>query len=824
MTIPDYDPSAFEPALADRWYEDGIYSLPDERPEDATYLLTMFPYPSGDLHMGHVEIFSIHDALVRHARMTGRTVLNPIGWDAFGLPAENAARQRGVDPASWTDANIEQQAASIQRLGYSFDWSRRVQTCDVDYYRWTQWIFGELFDAGLAYRREAAVNWCPGCGTVLANEQVIAGRCERSDDLVVRRPLVQWFFAITEYVQELLDSLADLDWPERVKTMQRNWIGRSEGTEIDFATADGQDVVIVYTTRPDTIFGATSMVFAPEHPLVTRRMAGDPDYAGFVAEVSSRSEIERQAPLRGETRVRRGFRLDFDVVNPFTGAPIPAYAADYVLTDYGTGAVMGVPFADQRDLEFARAYGLPVVPIIAPAGEGRDAAVPDELDPASMTAAFSGPGRLVNSGPYDGLTVPEAQARIASDLVERGWGRIVVNYRLRDWLVSRQRSWGAPIPIVHCDGCGPVAVPAEELPVVLPDDLDFSGTGSPLAAHPTWKHTTCPRCGGPATRDTDTMDTFVDSSWYFLRFLSPHDTERAWPVELASRLLPIDQYTGGVEHAILHLLYARFIVKAMRDRGHLRADEPFGALLNQGQVILDGAAMSKSKGNLVRPPEIYAELGADALRATILFASAPEDDIDWADVSPEGMHRWLTKVWRLVLTSGDEGIADGGPAESVEELRRAVHRGIASISRDYDRHKYNTAIAKLMEITNATREAQRAGVAGSRVREAIDALLVMLAPIAPFITEELWTRLGRGGSIHDQRWPAADPSLLVVDEATVVVQVNGRVRGKVVVAAGADRATVEAAARTDPSIARLLEGLVVTRVIHVPDRILNFVG
>src|SRR6056297_2623006 len=659
-----YDPQAIEPPIATRWRDDRTYSLPAELREappaddDRFYALTMFPYPSGDLHMGHAEIFTIHDALVRHLRMTGHTVLNPIGWDAFGLPAENAARDRGADPGAWTYANIDEQASTIARLGYSFDWDTVLYTCDPVYYRWTQWLFLELFDAGLAYRREALVNYCSSCRTVLANEQVVDGACERCGTEVARQPLTQWFFRITDYADELLDGLDTIDWPDRVKNAQRNWIGRSEGAEVTFRTADAAgDDVVVYTTRPDTLYGATYFVFAPEHPLVVERMGGDPDYRAFMDEVARRSDIERlagfgddDAPAAG--RAKRGLRLNFDLVNPVTDETIPAFAADYVLLDYGTGAIMAVPAHDQRDFDFARQQDLEVRVVVQPV-DG------DALDGATMTEAYAGDGVTVNSGEYDGLDWRDTKQRITADLGERGLAEATVNYRLRDWLISRQRSWGAPIPIVHCADCGEVAVPAADLPVRLPDDLDFQVPGSPLAHHPTWKHdVVCPQCGSEdATRDTDTMDTFVDSAWYFLRYLSPTSDEMGWPVEAAGRWLPADQYTGGVEHAVLHLLYSRFVVKAMRDRGHVAADEPFQALLNQGQVILGGAAMSKSKGNLVVPGEVYETYGADTLRGTMLFASPPEDDIDWADVSPAGMHKWLSRVWRLTIEQVE---AEGG--------------------------------------------------------------------------------------------------------------------------------------------------------------------
>lgn len=817
-----YDPTSFEPGIAARWDQDATYRLGDDTPGEPYYALTMFPYPSGDLHMGHTEIFSLHDTLVRHKRMTGHAVLNPFGWDSFGLNAENAAKKRGADPRTWTYNNIEEQRSSIVRLGFSFDWSRRLHTSDPDYYKWTQWIFTELHRAGLAYKRDALVNWCPGCKTVLANEQVINGLCERSEDAVVRLPLNQWFFRITDYAQELLDDLTTIDWPERVKLMQQNWIGRSEGAEITFASADGNDEVVVYTTRPDTIFGATYFVFAPEHPLVAARMGDDADYAEFREAVAAKSEIERLST--SQDAGKRGLRLNFDMTNPFTGETIPAYAADYVLMDYGTGAIMAVPVGDQRDFEFARQEDLPIRVIIRPTGE--DGELLDELVADDMTEAHVGPGVMVNSGDYDGLPFAEAKAAIIRDVEDKGWGAGKVNFRLRDWLISRQRSWGAPIPVIHCDDCGEVLVPLENLPVRLPDDLDWTVDGSPLEAHPTWKHVSCPSCGNDAVRDTDTMDTFVDSSWYFLRFLSPNDDQNAWPRDAAERWLPIDQYTGGVEHAILHLLYARFFTKALRDRGHVTANEPFQALMNQGQVIMDGASMSKTKGNLVEPKTVYDRLGADTLRATILFASPPEDDIDWADVSPDGMYKWLSRVWRLTLDLLDDqsaGAPDGGAADDVAALRVATHMAIRDISADMPQKKFNTAIAKLMTLSNSIRDARRAGVVGAPMTEAVESLLTMLAPICPFITEELVTKLGHGTSVHDRNWPEADLSILVRDEVDLIVQVNGKFRDKVTVDTDADEATCVAAAKQADNVAKFLAEGEIRKVIHVPNRLLNFV-
>ncbi len=839
MDTERYDPASFEPGLAERWASGRTYTLrpPATDPshhvagERPYYALTMFPYPSGDLHMGHAEIFTIHDALVRHLRMTGHRVLNPIGWDAFGLPAENAARKRGEDPRAWTYANIEEQRRTIQRLGYSFDWSTVVRTCDPEYYRWTQWIFLELFDAGLAHRREALVNWDPVDRTVLANEQVIDGRGERSGALVERIPRTQWFLRITRYADELLDGLEAIDWPERVKNAQRAWIGRSEGAEVRFRTADDGTEVVVYTTRPDTLHGATYVVFAPDHPLVVARMGEDAEYAAFRTDVSRRSEIERLASLdagddAGGARAKRGIRLPFDLVNPVDGRTVPAFAADYVLLEYGTGAIMAVPAHDQRDLDFARQYGLDVRVVVRPE-DGT------ELDPATMTVAWSGDGTTVGSGEYDGLPWRETKRRIVADLEARGLAEVRVNYRLRDWLISRQRSWGAPIPIVHCPDCGEVGVPRDQLPVRLPDDLDFTVQGSPLEAHPTFRHdVVCPRCGSAdAVRDTDTMDTFVDSSWYFLRYLDPASDAHAWPVEAAGRWLPVDQYTGGIEHAILHLLYSRFFVKALRDLGHVAADEPFARLLNQGQVIMAGRAMSKSLGNLVAPKEVYERFGVDTLRATMLFASAPEDDIDWADVSPTGMHKWLSRIWRLALEHLARGGAPAGGSSAEDTdgralvLRRAAAGAVEAAGKEYAARKYNTAIARMMELTNAVNDALRTAptpAVEAAVATALRDLLLLLAPIAPFLTEELWGRLGHAGSVHDQSWPTADPALLVRDTVEVPVQVNGRLRGRVTVPLGTSREDLEAAARAEPTVAAHLAGEVV-KVVVVPDRMVNLV-
>ncbi|MBA2316909.1 MAG: leucine--tRNA ligase [Euzebyales bacterium] len=812
-----YDPAQIEPRWQAVWERQGAYVARDDSDKPPFYALHMYPYPSGDIHMGHVEAFSLADAVARYARLRGYEVMNPIGWDSFGLPAENAAIQRGADPKAWTYANIETHAATMCRMGFSWDWSRRLHTSDPEYYKWTQWLFLQLFNAGWAYRKDAAVNWCPTDQTVLANEQVIDGRCERCDTEVTKRALTQWFLAITAFAERLLDDMAQLEatWPERVLTLQRNWIGRSEGAEVTFRIDQTGDEVTVYTTRPDTLFGATFFVVAPEH-LKARswaETAGNGDaFDAFLSRVQRKTDLERQAADDD----KEGLFLGVHAVNPVNGELLPVYAADYVLMGYGTGAIMCVPGHDQRDLDFARAHDLPVRIVVQPEGAA--------LDAGSMTDAAAGEGVMVNSPGYDDLPWQEAKRRITADLEAKDLGKAAVNYRLRDWLVSRQRFWGAPIPIVHCEACGEVAVPDDLLPVELPDpsEVDFTpGGGSPLARHPSWSKTQCPDCRGPATRDTDTLDTFVDSSWYFLRYCSPRRDDVAFDAEAVRRWMPVDQYTGGVEHAILHLLYARFFTKALHDLGMLDFTEPFMRLKSQGPVIHNGRRMSKSRGNVVEPQDVIARFGADTVRATMLFAGPIEDEIDWADVSTAGMHRWLSRLARLV----DEHAAAGGaPAGDASALRRVTQATIADVTSDYDAYKYNTAIAKLMALANQTSSALRQhGVRGAAVTEALQALLVMLSPIAPFVTEELWHRLGSTESVHAQTWPTFDPALLVEESKQVPVQVDGKVRATLGIAVGAAEAEVTAAARALGNVRRHLDGRHVVKVVWVPDRLLNFV-
>ena len=819
-----YDPQTIEPRWQQAWDEAQIYVARDDSDKPPFYALHMFPYPSGDLHMGHAEAFSLADAVARYARLKGYEVMNPIGWDSFGLPAENAARKRGVNPGEWTYTNIETQAATMRRLGFAWDWSRRLHTSDPEYYKWTQWLFLQLYGAGWSYRKGAQVNWCPNDQTVLANEQVVNGHCERCDALVTKKTLTQWFFKITDFAQRLLDDMDQLEatWPDRVLALQRNWIGRSEGAEVTFRIDEADEDVVVYTTRPDTLYGATFFVVAPEHPRARAwaELGGVADqFDTFLEKVRRLTEIERLAT----DKAKEGINLGMSAINPATGQRIPVFAADYVLMDYGTGAIMCVPVGDQRDFEFARTYDLPVAVIIQPTTPDGEPSEP--LDADAMTEAYTGPGKIVNSGPYDGLEWQEAKRRITEDLQEKGLGKPTVNFRLRDWLISRQRYWGAPIPIIHCPDCGEVPVPESDLPVSLPTDVEFSTTGeSPLAAHPTWSMVACPKCDGEAKRDTDTMDTFVDSSWYYLRYCSPDRSDVPFSKEAVQRWMPVDQYTGGIEHAILHLLYSRFFTKALHDLGHFDFTEPFTRLKSQGMVLMDGAAMSKSKGNLVQPKEVVDTYGADTLRATMLFAGPIEDDIDWADVSPAGLHRWLSRLCRLVdeaLAATDAGEA---PEADVAALRRATAKTVAAVSDDFESYKYNTAIAKLMTLANDVSEAFRQrGVRGEPVAEALEALLVMLSPIAPHVTEELWHRLGHTDFIVTQQWPAVDETLLVEETKRIPVQVDGKVRDEMVVPSGASREDAEAAARELDNIGRHLGGRDVVKVVWVPDRLLNFV-
>jgi leucyl-tRNA synthetase len=809
-----YDPSEIEPKWANRWEAEGLYRAsedPDD-PRPRFYALDMFSYPSGDLHMGHLEAFSGGDAVARFAAMRGNNVLHPIGWDSFGLNAENAAIKRGIDPKGWTYDNIEQQAASFRRLGMSFDWTHRLHTSDPEYYRWTQWLFLRLFERGLAYRKNAPVNWCPKDQTVLANEQVINGACERCGTPVVRRDLTQWFFKITDYAQRLLDDVDILvDWPERVLTMQRNWIGRSEGASVRFEIAETGDEVEVFTTRPDTLWGVTFFVFAVEHPLVAKLA----EVSGTLDQMQPMIEKVRATPLtvREEADTKEGLALGVHAVNPVNGERVPIFVAPYVLMEYGTGAVMGVPAHDQRDFEFARAHGLPIRVVIEPEDEPRD--------PETMTEAHDHEGVMVNSGPFDGIRSPESIPKVVEWLEEQGFGKGAVTYRLRDWLISRQRYWGPPIPIVHCPEHGEVAVPDDQLPVELPEDVDFlPGGESPLARHEGFVNTTCPIGGEPATRDTDTMDTFVDSSWYYFRYCSPRDDEAPFDRDEVERWMPVDQYVGGVEHAILHLLYSRFFTKVLFDMGMVTFTEPMLRLMNQGQVIYDGASMSKTKGNIVEPMPLVEKWGADSMRLAILFAGPFEDDIDWKLIAPDperrpGVTSWLNRVFSAVTEAAERDAPDP------ESLRRITHRTIRAVTNDMERFRFNVAISKMQVLSNEMRATLDAG---GGAREAATALTLLLAPLAPFIAEELWREvLGNEASVHTSPWPAFDEELAREERVTLVVQVDGKVRDRIEVAPDAGEEDCRELALASEKVARSIDGREVRQVIVRPPRLVNVV-
>jgi leucyl-tRNA synthetase len=821
-----WDPHALEARWLPVWDELAPFrGGRSDDPRPRKYVLDMFPYPSGDLHMGHAEAYALGDVVARYWVQRGYDVLHPIGWDAFGLPAENAAIQRGLDPRRWTYDNIAQQRASMRRYACSFDWDRVLVTCDPSYYRWNQWIFNRFHERGLAHRRPSQVNWCPKDQTVLANEQVVDGRCERCGTPVTKKKLTQWYLRITDYADRLLDDMAQLEgrWPDRVLTMQRNWIGRSAGADVEFAVEGRDEPVTVFTTRPDTLYGATFFVVAADADLAAELVAdASPpvraEFEEYLERVRATTEIDRLSTDRPKT----GVFLERYAVNPVNGERIPVYAADYVLADYGHGAIMAVPAHDQRDLDFARAFDLPVRVVV----DVRDEAGVPLPDPAGSGVATAGDGVLVNSGPLDGLRKAAAIERIIEVLGERGTGRAAVNYRLRDWLISRQRYWGTPIPIVHCPACGEVRVPDDQLPVELPpsEGLDLTPKGvSPLGGATDWVTVDCPDCGGPATRDTDTMDTFVDSSWYFLRYLSPDRDDVPFDVAEAARWMPVEQYVGGVTHAILHLLYARFFTKVLHDMGLVEPVEPFAALLNQGMVVMNGAAMSKSRGNLVRLSEQLAEHGVDAVRLTMAFAGPPEDDIDWADVSAAGSARFLARAWRL---AGDVTSPVGAdPAAGDGALRAVTHRTVHDVGELVEAFKFNVAVAKVMELVNETRKAVDRGPGGAdpAVREAVEAAAVLLSLFAPYTAEDMWARLGHEPTVALAGLPEVDESLLVVDTVTAVVQVAGKVRDRLEVPATIGEKELEELALASEGVRRTLAGRGVRMVVVRPPAVVNIV-
>ncbi len=808
-----------------KWAEEKTYRVEEDSDKPKYYCLEMFPYPSGNLHMGHVRNYSIGDVVARFKRMHGYNVLHPIGWDSFGLPAENAAIKHNTPPARWTRENIANMRRQLHAMGLSYDWDREVTTCLPEYYKWTQWFFLQFYKQGLAYKKNATVNWCPGCQTVLANEQVVDGKCERCDSPVEKKSLEQWFFKITDYADRLLQDLDQLSgWPNKVRVMQENWIGRSEGAILRFAVQGREESIEVFTTRPDTVYGVSYMVLAPEHPLVEKLIAGTEREAAvraFIREVQQMSEVERTST----ELEKKGIATGAYAVNPADGRAVPILVGNYVIYEYGTGAVMGVPAHDARDFAFAKKYGLPILVVVRPEGE--------ESSAETMTEAYTEEGRMVHSGPYDGMRSEDARRAIVEDLAKKGLGEKKVNFRLRDWLISRQRFWGAPIPIVYCEHCGTVPVPEDQLPVLLPQDVDFKPNGeSPLKYMEEFVNTTCPVCGRPARRESDTMDTFVCSSWYFLRYTDAHNDRAPFSKEKADYWMNVDQYIGGVEHAILHLLYARFFTKVLYDMGLVSVSEPFQNLLTQGMVLKEGSKMSKSKGNIVSPEAIIGRYGADTARLFILFAAPPERDLEWNDQAVEGCYRFLNRVWRLVYdfvqTTGGVPQAYARTEELTAEdkkLRRLVHNTIRRVTEDAgSRFSFNTAISAIMELVNGMYQyrdlpERNVGV----LAEAMDTLALLLAPFVPHVAEELWQGLGHTGSVHRQQWPEVDEDALRAEEVTIILQINGKVRDRVEMPAGCGREEMEQAALASPKIADYLAGKAVRKIITVPGKLVNIV-
>ena len=781
------------------------------------YVLDMFPYPSGDLHMGHAEAYALGDVIARYWIQKGFNVMHPIGWDAFGLPAENAAIKRNADPRAWTYENIDVQKSSMRRYACSFDWDRTLHTCDPEYYKWNQWLFLKMFEKGLAYRKDSAVNWCPDCQTVLANEQVVAGLCERCDSAVTKKKLNQWYLKITDYADRLLDDMDQLEgkWPEKVLLMQRNWIGRSTGAQVDFEVEAFDQKITVYTTRPDTLYGATFMVVAADSELAAKLVAGsevEGEFKKYVESVKAASDIDRLATDRAKT----GIFLNRYAINPVNNEKIPIWASDYVLADYGTGAIMAVPAHDQRDLDFAKAMKLPVRVVIDTGME----------DPNSSGIATEGDGKVINSGSITGLGKDEAIAKIISELEGKKLGKATKNYRLRDWLISRQRFWGTPIPIIHCDSCGLVPVPESQLPVELPDakglDLKPKGT-SPLGAASDWVNVACPKCKAPAKRDADTMDTFVDSSWYFLRYTSVNHHDVAFDKKEVETWMPVDQYVGGVTHAILHLLYSRFFTKVLHDLGMLNFTEPFTRLLNQGMVLMDGSAMSKSRGNLVKLSDELDKHGVDAIRVSMVFAAPPEDDIDWSDVSPAGSLKFLNRAWRI---SQDVTSKPGVDVKSGNiELRKVIHKALSDIELAVESFRFNVVIARIMELVNATRKAIDSGCGPQdpAVRESAEAIAICLSLVAPYTAEDMWEKLGHKPAIANAGWPAIDKSLLGVDNVIAILQVNGKIKDRIEVSPNISNDELEKLSRENAEIKAALIGADVKKVIVVSPKLVNFV-
>ena len=858
-----YNPHEIEPRWQKVWAETGQDKVREDGSKPKKYVLEMFPYPSGDIHMGHVSNYTYGDVIARFARMQGFDVLHPMGWDAFGLPAENAAIKHKSHPAKWTYANIDTQQASFQRMGFSYDWDRKVVACDPEYYRWGQWIFLKFWERGLVERRNSPVNWCPDCGTVLANEQVIEGRCWRCDSEVEKRDLTQWYFKITDYAQELLDDLDQLDgWPERVKQQQANWIGRSEGAEVEFLLCDKDgnapaeptqdDYITVFTTRADTLFGCSFFVVAPEYKPLPEMVAGMPNEQAVLDLIAASAKVTAVQRAQGDHE-KHGVFTGRYVINPINGEKVPVWVADYVVADYGTGAVMAVPCGDQRDFEFAKKYDLPIIPIILEDGDPLFDQLKDEqgrvVTSVDWAEAMAAEGTLVQSGPYTGMRGgkhSEGEAAIVAELERQGRGRRKVEFRLRDWLISRQRYWGNPIPAIHCPQCGVVPVPEEDLPVRLPEDIDLAA-GETLATHEGFAKCTCPKCGGEARRETDTMDTFTCSSWYYMRYTDPHNDTAPFDSAKANRWLPVDQYIGGIEHAILHLLYSRFFTKVLRDMGMLDFDEPFTNLLCQGMVLdANGEVMSKSKGNVVSPEEMIAEYGADAVRATMLFMGPPDKEKLWNEDGLAGMYKFLNRLWRIVCDlvgkadektlydpeAAAEAAAGKGAHANAMAMKRERHRVVGKVTADIERNNFNTALAAVMELANVAGAFLRLKPADHRVncetggplcRDVAETIVKIMAPIAPHWSEELWhTVLDHEGSVHDEAWPEFDPELAKADEVELAIQINGKVKGRITVAADAEEEAIKQAALAE--IDAQIAGKTVRKVIVVKGRLVNVVA
>jgi leucyl-tRNA synthetase len=814
MPEKQYSHSAIELKWYSRWEHENLYKAEENSSLPKFYVLEMLPYPSGTLHIGHIRNYSIGDALARFMWMRGYNVLHPMGWDAFGLPAENAAIANQRHPREWTLQNIASMKKTHRRFAFSYDWDREISTCEPEYYRWNQWFFLKMLERGIAYRKKALVNWCPQCATVLANEQVVDGCCWRHETTPVeQRALEQWFFRITDYADELLADIADLEgkWPERVLTMQRNWIGRSEGTEIDFKLAATGEPIRVFTTRVDTIFGATCVILAPEHPL-TERLTNEDGRAAAKAMIDARANKDP-----GDIEKTGFFTGDY-AINPYSGQQVPIWVGNFVLMTYGTGAIMAVPAHDERDFEFCKKYGIPIVPVIRPA----DGSLPN---PATAQEAFVEDGILENSGEWSGLPSPEARRRMTEKAQIAGFGKAAVTFRIKDWGVSRQRYWGTPIPIIHCPRCGVVPVPEDQLPVVLPTHVEITGRGrSPLEDVPEFVNVTCPKCGGPARRETDTMDTFVDSSWYFYRYCDPRNDRLPFDPAKIAYWFPIDQYIGGVEHAILHLIYSRFFTKVMRDIGLVRNDEPVSKLFTQGMVIREGAKMSKSKGNVIGADAVVERYGADTARMFALFAAPPEKDVDWRDEGVEGIYRFLGRVYRFATRNLERArSASGGPTDADRRVLRKLHQTVRKLTEDFEtRWHFNTSIAAVMELVNEI-YAEEAHLSGPALAEIIEKITLLMGPFAPYLAQEMWDEIGREGLVFRQTWPSYDPEMAREDEAEVVIQVNGKVRGRIMLAFGTPREIVEQKALADDKVKALIDGKRVAKVVIVPDKLVNIV-